>query len=375
MKNNLKKIITSLLVLTLVLVAVLPSTQAQAKETNKYLVLVQNKNKTWTAYKDLVYKTDTGALMVKASKTSKLIPLTYKKSGTKKIIISTGKKKITLTKGNKNYTYYNGTKNATVKASYAPITKNSTNYIHYATLGKLVNTKYFTGTKATDYKVNGYSGVIAYSKYNKITALPNINKVKDENNKPINDKKPVKPNNGKTINIGGIDIPLVDTGFKKPSEADTGRFGNDNDNNHAYYNAGANEFDDYIHKEMKGKKPVSDRANTVIFTEDKISVAFNGVHDLEYAFKLYKNVDKEQYELTIATRLGEKGYGDVADNSLKLLLAAFTNEVDSLYEAIYSEWEGDNIYNINKKDFVNIGSCKIKFVAGNREGTYVIKAK
>jgi len=111
----------------------------------------------------------------------------------------------------------------------------------------------------------------------------------------------------------------------------------------------------------------------VIINGDSISVSLRGSHSQHQIMSLTKDTSSNQYELTLKTAIynGSK-YDKVAQNSLKLLLASFTNEIDTLYKAIYSEWEGNNDYGINKESFETIGSCKVKYVSG---GTYVIKSK
>lgn len=385
LKSKSKLRVISLLLMIVMLIGTFnfhTITVKAAKADKKVLVLIQNKKK-WVASENIVVRSPENNLMLKANTISKKLGFTYKKVDSKKFTISSGSNVLTFTKGAKDYQYKTKSSNKKYKNTYTPYTAKidgtSYNLIPYNSLSKLLNVKYFP-TKGTEYSKYGYTGVIVLSHTEKISELPKTTSVLDEKGKdffiptsfPTPSPTPTPKPSGDTINIGGVDVPVVSDGFKNPSDTNGGLFGDDTkDGSHLYYDA-TKKFNSYIQSAIEdiGEYVEADAAK-IMYLDDFISISFFGDHTNQQAMTLSKN--GSQYELTLKTAIynGSK-YDKVAQNSLKLLLASFTNQIDSLYKAIYSEWEGNNDYGINKESFVTIGSCKVKYVSG---GTYVIKAK
>lgn len=178
-----KKVILSLISVFLLLSgtllpAALPATPAKAAtEVKRYLVLAEEKDGTWSTYDNFITVKSNDKLMVKASAIAKAIGIKYKKKDTKSFTLSNVKKVNTYTKGTVVYKYNNGSKSVIKKSLYKPYTSDTykANMIEYNTLSTLVNVKYYSGAEAGDYNNKwNYQGVLCFSKYNKISALPPI---------------------------------------------------------------------------------------------------------------------------------------------------------------------------------------------------------
>ena len=391
LKSKSKLRVISLLLMIVMLIGTFnfhTITVKAAKADKKVLVLIQNKKK-WVASENIVVRSPENNLMLKANTISKKLGFTYKKVDSKKFTISSGSNVLTFTKGAKDYQYKTKSSNKKYKNTYTPYTAKidgtSYNLIPYNSLSKLLNVKYFP-TKGTEYSKYGYTGVIVLSHTEKISELPKTTSVLDEKGKdffiptsfPTPSPTPTpKPSGDTIITIGGVDVPTVGEGFKKPSDTSNGKFGDDTDNNHPFYDSAKN-FDKYIQQAMSdlGINVPAD-ASKVIINGDTISISPYGSHSQRQSMSLTKNSGSNQYELVLKTRLKGHDQATIDNNSLKLLIAAFTNDVNTLYNAIYSHWEDNNDYGINKESFVTIGSCKVKYVSSNGQGygTYIIKSK
>ncbi len=172
-----KKVVISFLIIAGLLAGILPCTRkeaAAAAGTKGYLLLVEEKDGTWSEYGGCIEVKGKNKLMVSASETAEKIGIIYKKKNSKAFTIGNGKKKNTYTKNSTAYQYYNGSKNVAKKSSYKAYvsTVNKTNMVEYGTLATLVSVKLYSGEKAGDYQKAGYSGVLCFSKYHKITELP-----------------------------------------------------------------------------------------------------------------------------------------------------------------------------------------------------------
>lgn len=143
---------------------------AAAGSTGNYLVLIEQEDGSWKEYTNLIELSKDGKLMVKAKAVSAALGVAYKNnsSGTFTLKRSSARYN-TYTKNSKSFTYVNGSKSTGKTASYKAYTSASSksNLCGAATLGTLVNYKYFGGTKAKAY---GYSGVVCYSTFKKIPA-------------------------------------------------------------------------------------------------------------------------------------------------------------------------------------------------------------
>ncbi len=141
-----------------------------------YLLLVQEKDGSWSEYGGCIEKLPKDILMVNASEVAVKTGINYKKNGSKTIIISNGKKKNTYTKDSTTYQYSNGKKTITKTEDYKSYVnaKNKANMIEYSTLKNLIFIKLFNQEEAGEYQAAGYAGVLCLSKYHKVTKLPEM---------------------------------------------------------------------------------------------------------------------------------------------------------------------------------------------------------
>ena len=173
--KKLKTIATLFLAIIIILMqTTIIQNPAEAAASNGYLVLVEDKDGTWTSYKNYVEVSPKNKLMVKASSLSKAIGMKYKKTSSKKFYVANGKSQNIYTLGKINYTYSNGTKTLTKKSDTQPYTSKifKANMISYKSLNTLIYTDCYQGTAAGTYQDAGYDGVLCFSKYNAINKLP-----------------------------------------------------------------------------------------------------------------------------------------------------------------------------------------------------------
>jgi putative multiple sugar transport system substrate-binding protein len=170
-----KKAFMAVLIVIVMIVGILPYCQKDAAAATKgYLMLVEENDGSWSEYGGCIEVNAKNKLMVSASETAEKIGITYKKKNSNIFTISNGKKKITYTIDSAKYKYYNGSKTITKKAAFKSYVSmvNKTNLVEYSTLASLVYVKLYSLEKANDYQKAGYSGVLCFSKYHKITGLP-----------------------------------------------------------------------------------------------------------------------------------------------------------------------------------------------------------
>lgn len=151
--------------------------QADVSAKDKgYLILVEEEDGSWSEYENCVEVKSKDKLMLSAPGIAEITGTQYKKSSSKTFTISNGKKKNTYTKDSTKYKYYNGSKTTSKTAAYKSYvsTVNKTNMVEYRTLSSLVSLKLYSKEKAGDYQKAGYSGVLCFSKYNKISKLPKM---------------------------------------------------------------------------------------------------------------------------------------------------------------------------------------------------------
>ncbi len=165
-------------------IIVLPSVSKAETKENKYLVLIQNKDNTWTAYDNLIEESPEGSLMVKAKSISERLDFSYKilKNGNFTIQKSKFRNNI-YEKGNEEFTFQCSSSAFITKTTVnAPYTseKNGHNVCHFSTLNTMLYSKYYSASIAKEYKKEGYKGVICYSKYEIITDVPDFNEVRND---------------------------------------------------------------------------------------------------------------------------------------------------------------------------------------------------
>lgn len=385
-----KKWIGLLMVLSLIVSLMVVPNKVQAKDKG-YLVVVQKENNGgWVAYENMACASPEKNIMIQAYSMSKILGFSYKNSDNN-FTIANGKKKLTFTKNSTGYKYYDGSKTINKTATYKSYSSKAfgkaVNLVHYATLGNLsVYTQYYSGSKAADYKVLGYKGIVCYSTIGKITSIPNINKVVDINgNKLENDTSNYGNSNfgyDGTITIGGVHIPKLD-GFSDAYDDTTGHWGADVKGNTPLEDS-IREYSAQMKKDIIALNDESNGGSTakISVSDNTILVEANGDSTLS-AIRLYKT--NNGYEIYLSTalvytdydkKMGNANYTKISNNALRLLCAIISSESETLYKAIYSEWEGNNDYGINKTSYVDVGDCQVKYRTENgHAGIYSIKAK
>ncbi len=385
-----KRLIGLLLIFTLIISLFAVPDMAEAA-TKSYLVLIETKEGKWTAYKDLAYANG-DYQMVKAYSTSIALGLTYKNND-KTLTIQNGKKKLTLTKNSKSYKYYNGSSTSKKTAKYktyaAKIANKSTYVAHYATLSNLsVYTQYYTGSKATDYKILGYKGVICYSTVGKITSLPNIKNVVNTDGKKLNTDTTTENNNDNsnnndktvgykgTVTIGKTKIPKLD-GFSNLYKDPTGHWGADVTGNTPLEDS-IDEFSVELKKEI-AKMNIEDNPgeNADIKVNDSVIIAQISGDSMLSPLRLYKT--DYGYRIYISNRLSkntnpnEADYSKVLQDTLYLYTAIISSEPKILYDSLYKDFEEDAF--ISETSWTTIGDCKVQCTGGKGYVNYLIKAK
>jgi ABC-type cobalt transport system substrate-binding protein len=204
LKKIQKKSIKILFVILLCLICFCHNTEeTYARNSNKYLVLVQQKNGSWKEYQNIIVESSSGNLMIKAKTISNALGFNYKNYNGTYVIKRSSTRFNTYRKDKLLYTYTNGTVVAEKLASNVVYTDKTSKYnlCQVSTLSTLVNYKYFSTTN-TNYHKN-YTGIICYSKYNKIPTsvpVPELTPTK----KPTSTPKP-EPT---TIIVEGVKFPV-----------------------------------------------------------------------------------------------------------------------------------------------------------------------
>lgn len=168
-------IIAVFLVIGIMMPVLLSAVKAlAATESKGYLILVEEKDGTWSSYENYVEVKSNDKLMVNAYSVAKAVGIKYKRADSKNFMLSNGKKVNTYTKGTVKYKFNNSSKSVTKNAAYKPYTSTAynANMVEYSSLATLINVKYYKASEAGDYQKAGYQGVICLSLYHKITSLP-----------------------------------------------------------------------------------------------------------------------------------------------------------------------------------------------------------
>lgn len=181
LKNSYSKIILGLIIFSVMLINLNSPIIGKAASNNTYLVLIQNSDKTWTAYEELIEPSPNGNLMIYAKPIAEALNLKYieRSDGTFRIKRSTYRYN-TYTFGERKYTFKSSSTLNTIRtAVYAPYKSYGSDdaLIHSSTLNSLVYNKYFSAAKAAEFRAEGYRGVACFSIYGEITEVPSIEDV------------------------------------------------------------------------------------------------------------------------------------------------------------------------------------------------------
>jgi hypothetical protein len=386
-----RKLITLLILCTILSTFISVPNLAEAKSSKGYLVLVHNDpDGNWTAYENLACASPKGNIMVKASTISKLLNLDY--STTKdgfKIADNRNsiKENLTFTKGNNQYSYYDGKKTVKKKSIYEAFTSKffnpSANVIHFSTLKDLdINVSYFSKNNMTEkYKKLGYSGIICFSEFylDSIEDLPSLYQVVDTKGNELVKLEPVKYDGYITVNE--IEIPKL-TGFSEAYNDPTGHWGADITKNTPLEDS----IDVYAEKLKKDVANLHDEGNSGenadIKVNDSVIIAQVNGDSMLSSLRLYKT--KSGFEIYLATRLTytetdkklkNANYTEISNNILKLFCYIVTSDGNLLYNKIYKASEEDSSI-VSEDKYTTYGNFQIKVRVENRHALiYSIKAK
>lgn len=176
--------------------------------------------------------------------------------------------------------------------------------------------------------------------------------------------KNTKPTSSKTYNINSVKVPQLDSYL---SIIDDGNFNIDNE--------AKGELDFFkatkevskkiksIMEEVDGEKITTEGWTTVFYDYNKISICPTSSMQ-EVSMYLEKNINENQYELTLRVSLTEDRtkYWELNQTSLKLLLSSFSSTPEKLFNLVLDAYALDNKYNVSKdyKTFKGI-DCQVKY--------------
>ena len=119
--------------------------------------------------------------------------------------------------------------------------------------------------------------------------------------------------------------------------------------------------------------PLSEDPAIVMYLDSEIIISPYGDRNRQ-SMSLSKDISKNQYELTLKTGLSGHERAEVDQNSLKLLLAAFTNDIDGLYKIVYDSMETDDNHGLSQSTWTEFKGYKIKVDLSTKgEVVYLIK--
>ena len=323
--------------------------ETYASNSKKYLVLVQQKNGSWKEYKNIIEKSISGSLMIKAKLLSEALGVTYKNYSNGTFVMKRSSTRYnTYTKNSKVFKYTNGSLNSMNSASniaYTSMTSKN-NLCQVSTLSTLVYYKYFNGANTEDY--TDYSGVICYSKYKKIPTSAPISSPKPTK-KPTPTPKP-EPT---TISIEGVEFPVRDNFLSvKEALSDWG---------------GTAITWDELEQEVDSK---------IIDTTD----LFIGINTIEFSHLgitgsdgVYLTKASIGYKISISVKLDGSVLADQNAAIVKAMTTTISSQPSLVYTAIFESFTTDDKHGIKEDTYVTIGDCKVKVEIKDGVVIYYIK--
>ncbi|MGB4659671.1 MAG: hypothetical protein WBI07_10845 [Mobilitalea sp.] len=148
---------------------------------DNYLVLVQNLSGRWTKYEHLVETSPEGNLMVRAKAISKALGFTYTNYiGSKFTIQKSIYRYNAYTKGKTEYSFRcSSSCSLILQAEYKAFNslKYRWNLIDAGSLQGMINYQFYDAGEAAKYVSAGYDGVLCYSAYGIVAAIPTVDTV------------------------------------------------------------------------------------------------------------------------------------------------------------------------------------------------------
>ncbi len=349
MKKTAKKSITILITLILCFsILQINSQETYASASNKFLVVIQQKDGSWKSYDNLVEKSDSGNLMVKAKALSKALGFTYKNKSDGTFVIKRNSERYnTYTKNTNKYSYTNESTISEMKTANIAYTSKISKYnvCQADTLSTLVNYKYFSSEVVKAYQ--GYIGVLCFSKYQK---LPEVVPVTDL---PTTKKPTPTPRPEPTaINIEGVDFPVRDSFLSvKDALSDWG---------------GTAPIWSELELEVDSK--IIDTTD-LYYTSDKIEFTHMGAGS--DGVTMVKA--SEGYKISISVKLSGSVIANQNGSIVKAMVTTISSKPTLVYTAIFDSFTSDNTHGINEKTYVTIGDCLVKVKVEDGSVIYYIK--
>jgi hypothetical protein len=158
-----------------------PRKAAAVVADDNYLVLVQNLSGRWTKYEHLVETSPEGDLMIRAKAISKALGLTYTNYiGSKFTIQKSIYRYNAYTKGKAEYSFRSSSSSSLIlTAEYKAYNslKYGWNLIDAGSLKTMINYQFYDAGEATKYASAGYDGILCYSAYGTVAAIPTVSMV------------------------------------------------------------------------------------------------------------------------------------------------------------------------------------------------------
>lgn len=322
--------------------------QAYADNTNKYLVLVEQKNGSWKQYNNLVELSDSGYLMIKAKRIAKSLGYTYIKNSNGTFDVKKDESIYnSYIKNDNEYKYFDGIEEFTKLSPENAYTSKQSEYnlCQVSTLSTLVYYKCFSNLEIQEY--SDLDGIICFSKYKDIPETVPVIKLK-----PTKVPAKIAESNETNVNVEGIEFPLR-TEFLKNSKtlSDWG---------------GTALIWGELEREVEGK--IIESTNLHI---DSNKIEFTHLGLGSDGISLTKA--KKGYNLAISVKLNGSVIADQNAQIVKAMLATISSTPSEVYNAIYESFTTNETFGINEEDYIAIGDCRLKVKMNNGIVTYYIR--
>lgn len=322
--------------------------KAYADNTDRYLVLVEQKNGSWKEYTNIIELSDNGYLMIKAKRIAKALGYTYVKNNNGTFDIKQDEVVYnSYLKKDNEYIYSDGIEELTKLAPEKAYTSKTSEYnlCQVSTLSTLVYYKTFNSAGIDEY--SSYDGIVCFSKYKDIPKSVPIIELK-----PTIVPTPKPEAEETTVNIEGIEFPIRSDFLKKGKTlSDWGGLG---------------LIWSELEREVDGKILESTNlaidSNKIEFTH--LGIGSDGI-SLTKASKGYK--------LAISVKLKGSIIADQNAQIVKAMIATVSSKPTLVYDAIFDSFTTNETHGINEDEYVNMGDCKLKVNMKDGIVTYYIK--
>jgi hypothetical protein len=348
MKNIHKKIIALILVFLCFIMTGISINEACAKASDKYLVLVEQKNGSWKAYKNIIELSDNGYLMIKAKRISKALKFTYVKNSNGTFDIKENDDiYIAFTKKSNEYIYSDGIEERVKMAPEKAYTSKISEYnmCQVSSLSTLVNFKCFSDTDLEEY--SDYDGVICFSKYSSIPdSVPVVETVTAISPTPQPELEST------AIEVEGIEFPIRTEFLERAKTLSD-------------WGGSALLWSEL---ELKVDGDIIKSTNLAI-DSDKIEFT----HQALGCEGISLTKTKKGYKLSISVKLDGSVVADQNATIVKAMIATISSKPNQVYNTIYQSFTTNDTHGINEDTYVPVGDCRLKVNMTNGTVTYFIK--